>query len=63
MFKNNEAELLRVFKEKSGWSHDRLSKEIGVHHQTIQGWLTGKKKPRGLSRKAIREFLEKQKGG
>ena len=61
MIKNNEVERLKKFKEWSGWSYDRISKEIGAHHQTVLSWLTGKKKPGGLSRKAIREFREKQK--
>lgn len=63
MKSNNEVELLKRFKEESGWSYDRISKEIGAHHQTVLSWLTDKKKPGGLSRKAIRDFLEKQKGG
>ena len=62
MDKGTELELLRKFKERSGWSYDRISKEIGIHHQTVQGWFTGKYKPGQLSRKAIREFLAKQKG-
>ncbi|MBE3143935.1 MAG: helix-turn-helix domain-containing protein [Planctomycetes bacterium] len=62
MDKDKELKLLRKFKERSGWSYDRISKEIGIHHQTVQGWFTGKNKPGQLSRKAIREFLAKQKG-
>ncbi len=63
MHKDNEVEELKKFKNKSGWSYDRISKEIGAHHQTVLSWLTDKKKPGGLSRKAIRDFLDKQKGG
>ncbi len=59
---DKELMLLKKFKARSGWSYDRISKEIGIHHQTVQGWFTGKYKPSQLSRKAIREFLEKQKG-
>jgi ribosome-binding protein aMBF1 (putative translation factor) len=62
MDKDYELELLKKFKARTGWSYDRLSKEIGIHYQTVQGWFTGKYKPGQLSRKAIREFLAKQKG-
>jgi len=62
MHKENELELLKKFKARSGWSYDRLSKEIGIHHQTVQGWFTSKYMPGQLSRRAIREFLAKQKG-
>lgn len=61
MEKDKELGFLKKFKERSGWSYDRISKEIGIHHQTVQGWFTGKYKPSQLSRKAIHEFLEKQK--
>lgn len=57
MEKFNELEMLKKFKEKSGWSYDRISKKIGVHHQTIQGWFSGKYKPSQLARKALRSFL------
>jgi hypothetical protein len=59
----DELGLLRKLKKRSGWSYDRISKEIGIHHQTVQGWFTGKNNPGQLSRKAIREFLKKKKGG
>jgi len=62
MDEDKELGLLKKFKERSGWSYDRISKEIGIHHQTVQGWFTGKYRPGQLSRKAIREFLAKQKG-
>jgi len=61
MEKDKELELLKKFKAQSGWSYDRLSKEIGIHHQTIQGWFTGKYKPGNMARNLIRSFLEKQK--
>ena len=63
MKKQDELDLLKDFKEKSGWSYDRISKEVGIHYQTVQSWFIGKYRPGNLARKAIREFLEKQKGG
>lgn len=63
MNKDKELELLKSFKKRSGWSYDRLSKEMGVHHQTVQSWFVGKYRPGNLARKVINEFIEKQKGG
>jgi len=61
--KKSEVELLKQFKSTSGWSDDRISKGIGVHGQTIQAWLTGKKVPGNLSRQAIRGFLNQKAAG
>ena len=33
----NELEMLKKFKEKSGWSYEKIAQNIGVHSQTIQG--------------------------
>jgi len=57
MEKFDDLDMLKKFKEKSGWSYDKISKEIGVHHQTIQGWFSGKYNPSQLARKALRSFL------
>ena len=53
-------ELMR-FKKRSGWSQDRLAKEIGVHNQTVGGWLRGLYKPSLLALPLIEAFLEKAK--
>lgn len=52
----NEVEALRTFKKESGWSYEKMGREIGVHSQAIQAWFKGTK-PNNLSRKAIRAFL------
>ena len=52
-----EVGMLKAFKEKSGWSYEKIAQEIGVHSQAVQGWFNGKYKPNNLSRKAIRAFL------
>jgi DNA transposition AAA+ family ATPase len=57
-----EIQLLRKFKEKSGWSYVRIAEEIGVHYQSVVAWFAGKKIPGNLASRAIREFLAKQKG-
>jgi DNA-binding XRE family transcriptional regulator len=53
-------ELMR-FKKRAGWSQDRLAKEIGVHNQTVGGWLRGLYKPSLLALPLIEAFLEKAK--
>lgn len=53
----NELEELKKFKSKSGWSYERLAREIGVHSQTVQGWFSGKYKPSLMAKRLIRAFL------
>ena len=53
-------ELVR-FQKTSGWSQDRLAKELGVHNQTVGGWLRGLYKPSLLALPLIEAFLEKAK--
>ena len=50
---------LAKFKKRSGWSQDRLAKELGVHNQTVSGWLRGLYKPSPLALPLIEAFLEK----
>lgn len=52
-----ELELLKEFKERSGWSHQKLANHLGIHHQTIQGWFSGKYKPSKLAKEKIQHFL------
>jgi len=47
------------FKKRTGWSQDRLAKELGVHDQTVGGWLRGLYKPSLLALPIIEAFLEK----
>jgi len=53
-------ELVR-FKKRAGWSQDRLAKEIGVHDQTVGGWLRGLYRPSLLALPLIEAFLKKAK--
>ncbi len=57
MKEKDELELLKEFKKESGWSHPKLASHLGVHYQTIQGWLTGKYKPSKMAIDRIRHFL------
>lgn len=53
----DELEMLKKFKQKSGWSYEKLAREIGVHSQTVQGWFSGKYKPSLIAKKLLRTFL------
>jgi transcriptional regulator with XRE-family HTH domain len=48
-----------AFKKSSGWSQDRLAKELGVHNQTVGGWLRGIYKPSLLALPLIEAFLDR----
>ena len=52
-----EVEMLREFKNKSGWSFEKIAREIGVSHQTVMMWINHGVKPMPLAQKAIRAFL------
>ena len=52
-----EVEMLREFKNKSGWSFEKIAREIGVSHQTTMAWINHNAKPHPLAQKAIRAFL------
>jgi DNA-binding XRE family transcriptional regulator len=57
--KEKAVKELAEFKKVSGWSQDRLAKELGVHNQTVGGWLRGIYKPSLLALPIIEAFLEK----
>ena len=52
-------EFLEHIKKKNGWSVEKLAQEIGVHSQTLGGWLRGDYKPSPLAKKMIGEFIKK----
>ena len=52
-----ELEELRSFKERSGWSYQKISNHMGIHSQTIFFWLSGKYQPSSLAVDKIRTFL------
>lgn len=57
MNEKNYLELLREFKKSSGWSYHKLSNHVGVHYQTIVGWLAGKCDPSLMALDRIKKFL------
>jgi len=49
---------LKKFKKKTGWSYDRIAREMGIHSQTVSGWGRGKYKPSLLAMPLIEAFLK-----
>jgi len=52
-------EILREFKKRSGWSYEKIAREIGVSMLTVQNWIKGKYTPSPLARKEIEIFLKR----
>ncbi len=52
-----EVVKLKKFKERSGWSYNKISAHMGIHSQTIYFWLAGKYQPSNLALEKIRNFL------
>jgi len=46
------------FKKESGWSYDRIAREMGVHTQTVTGWIQGKYKPSPLAMPKVEAYLK-----
>jgi len=57
--KEEAVKELAAFKKASGWSQDRLAKELGIHNQTVGGWLRGLYRPSLLALPLIEAFLKK----
>jgi len=53
----NEVEMLRKFKEDSGWSFAKISGLMGMNTQSLINWFNGTFKPSRLARDRIRKFL------
>lgn len=53
-----EIEKLKSFKERSGWSYNKMSSLMGIHSQTIYFWLRGSYRPSSLALEKIRHFLD-----
>ncbi|MBA7631773.1 hypothetical protein ES703_39308 [subsurface metagenome] len=48
---------LMEFKERSGWSFEKIAGHVGVHSQTLMNWAKGSYKPSLMAREKIRKFL------
>lgn len=58
MNKNEDIEKLRSFKERSGWSYKQISKQMGIHPQTIYNWISGKHAISDIAADRLRTFLK-----
>ena len=54
-----EVENLKEFKEKSGWTYQRIAHLMGVHYQSIVNWIGGACKPSRMAIEKIKMFLDK----
>jgi len=53
-----ELKRLREFKEKSGWSYEKIGVRMGIHPQTIVFWFGKKYRPSPMARERIQKFLD-----
>lgn len=53
----DEIKMLKEFKEKSGWSNKKIGEVMGLHGQTVQGWLSGKYRPSPMAKRLLLAFL------
>ena len=52
-----EVELLKKFKQDSGWGYLKISKLLGSSLQSVVNWIQGHTKPSPMARDKIRKFL------
>ena len=52
-----EVKELKRFKNRSGWSFDKIAIKLGVSSQTVRNWFKRRNSPTPLCKKAIEEFL------
>ena len=52
-----EVKELKQFKDRSGWSFDKIAARLGVSGQTVRNWFKGRYSPAPLCKRAIEEFL------
>lgn len=48
---------LMEFKEKSGWSYQKIANLMGVNTQSVINWIRGKAEPSSMAREKIQRFL------
>lgn len=52
-----EVKELREFKERSGWSYQKIANFMGVNTQSVINWINGKAEPSSMAREKIQRFL------
>jgi len=58
MKEKSDLELLKEFKNSSGWSYQRLANHLKIHYQTIWTWFAGTRNPSPMAKERIRKFLK-----
>lgn len=48
---------LKEFKEKSGWSYQKIANFMGVNTQSVINWIQAKAEPSAMAREKIQRFL------
>jgi len=48
---------LMEFKERSGWSYQKIANLMGVNTQSVINWIRGKTEPSCMAREKIQRFL------
>lgn len=56
---SKEVKLLIEFKQESGFTYERLGREIGVSSMTPYRWCKGRQEPSLMAKKLIRNYLLK----
>ena len=49
---------LRKFKEKSGWSYQKMGSHMGVHSQSVVNWLSLVYEPSPMACEKIQRLLD-----
>ena len=56
------ARMLKRFKEETGWSFDRLARELDIPVSTVTAWVQGKRNPSSSAVAFIMSYLKKKRG-
>jgi len=56
---SKEIKTLLDFKEESGFSYEKLGRDIGVSNMTIYRWCKGYQEPSLMAKKLIKNYLLK----
>ena len=53
------SEEIKEFRKRAGLTQEVLARELGVAVSTVQKWEGARARPRGLSLKALEQFIRK----
>jgi putative transcriptional regulator len=55
---DSSAELVRNIRKKTGWTQERLAREVGVSFPTVNSWERGRRKPMPFLMKRLQELAD-----